>query len=141
MKRIILFLLVIVGLSHAKPNLTPEVQQMINELKKSTKGVSLENLQKELKDDSVILIDVRTVNEWKKGAIPSKRIVKIQRGLLEFRYPLLILDRFKKTDSFVVYCNTDPRSIFATKRLQDLGFTNVRYLEGGYKRYKELNNK
>lgn len=137
MKKIILLLTIVVGIVCAKPTLTKEVQIMVDELKKSVKSVSLETLEKELEKDKVILIDVRTVNEWKKGVIPSKRIVKIQRGLLEFRYPLLILERYKKTDPFVVYCTTDPRSIFAAKRLEELGFTNVRYLEGGYKNYKK----
>jgi len=38
-----------------------------------------------------------------------------------------------KDDSFVVYCTIEPRVILATKRLKNLGFTNVKYLKGGLK--------
>ena len=100
-------------------------------------GVTDAELKKLIKEDKVILIDVRNPNEWKKGGIKAQRSVQISRGFLEVKYPKLILSKYKKDDAFVIYCAIEPRAILATKRLKDLGFTNVKYLKGGFKNWSK----
>jgi rhodanese-related sulfurtransferase len=47
------------------------------------------------------------------------------------------LNKYKKTDAFLVYCALEPRSVFATARLKELGFTNVKYLQKGFKNWSK----
>jgi len=115
--------------------LTPEVKALLKEAKSEIKSVNRAELQDLIKEDKVILLDVRDPNEWEKGGIKAKRVVQISRGFMEVKYPKLILGKYKKDDAFVVFCAIEPRSVLATKRLQDLGFTNVKYLKGGLKKY------
>ena len=136
-KTLILTALMGSTLLFAKPTLTPEVKALISEAKTDVSGVTDAELKKLIKEDKVILIDVRNPNEWKKGGIKAQRSVQISRGFLEVKYPKLILSKYKKDDAFVIYCAIEPRAILATKRLKDLGFTNVKYLKGGFKNWSK----
>ena len=137
MKKIILLITIASSLLFAGPTLTPEVKQLLSKAKEKEDGVSAEDLRKMLKKDSIVLIDVRNQNEWAKGTIKSNKLVKITRGLLEIKYPKLILSKYSKDDHFVVYCALEPRSVFAASRLKELGFKHVRYLKGGYKHWNK----
>jgi len=134
-KFILLGTILISSLLFAKPNLTPEVKALLKEAKSSVKFVVGSELKVIIKEDSAILLDVRDPDEWEKGGIKAKRVVQISRGFLEVKYPKLILKKYNKDDNFVVFCAIEPRAILATKRLKDLGFTNVKYLKGGLKKW------
>lgn len=132
MKNILLLCLLISPLLMAKPNLSPEVKNLLLEAKKSVSAVTQLELKEMIeKDDDIVLLDVRNPNEWKKNTIKAKNIVKISRGFLEVKYQKLILNKYNKNDNFIVYCALEPRSVFAAKRLKELGFKNVRYLKSG----------
>jgi len=132
MKNILLLCLLISPLLMAKPNLSPEVKNLLLEAKKSVSAVTQLELKEMIeKDDDIVLLDVRNPNEWKKNTIKAKNIVKISRGFLEVKYQKLILSKYNKNDNFIVYCALEPRSVFAAKRLKELGFKNVRYLKSG----------
>ena len=64
------------------------------------------------------LIDVRTAEEFKSGAIPSA--VNIPYDVMENRLPTQ--DRNARV---VVYCRSGNRSSIAKAKLEALGFTNV----------------
>ena len=137
MNKIVLFLAFSISLLFARPNLTPEVKLLIKEAKSKVKSISATALKKKIENkESIILIDVRDPNEWEKGTIEADNVVKISRGFLEVKYPKLILKKYKKNDSYVVYCAIEPRSILAASRLKELGFKKVMYLKGGYKNWK-----
>jgi len=80
-----------------------------------------------------LLIDIREPAEFTRGHIPGA--VHIPRGLLEFEI-LKVLERLgivhdpANTD-IVLYCGTGGRSALAAKSLDDMGFANVRSLDGG----------
>lgn len=122
----------------AKPTLTAETIALLKEAKAQTRSISEKEMLTKMQEGKIILIDVRDPDEWSKGTIDYDRQVKISRGFLEIKYPKLILQKYTKTDTFVVYCALEPRSVFAAKTLQQLGFKNVFYLEGGL---KKLNKK
>lgn len=76
-----------------------------------------------------IPLDVRESLEYETGHIPNAR--HISRGMLEFKiadHP----DFQDKTASIVVYCKSGGRSALATETLQQLGFTNVQSMLGGF---------
>lgn len=83
----------------------------------------------ELFEAGSIALDVRELLEYETGHIPNAR--HISRGMLEFKiasHP----DFQDKATSIVVYCKSGGRSALATETLQQLGFTNVQSMLGGF---------
>ncbi len=76
-------------------------------------------------------LDVRELDEYEQGMIPGA--VFIPRGHLESQIENKITDRDTEV---VVYCAGGVRSAFAAKTLQDLGYTNVISMAGGFGRWK-----
>lgn len=115
--------------------LTDEVKVMLKEAKTHVEPIEPQKLKELMSDEKIILLDVRDPDEWDKSTIQYDRQVKISRGFLEIKYPKLILDKYAKDDTFIVYCALEPRSVFAAQRLQQLGFKHVMYLQGGLKNF------
>jgi len=78
-----------------------------------------------------LFLDVRERDEWEEGHIPGA--VFVPRGTLESRVEGLVPDRGRE---LVVYCAGGSRSAFATKSLEELGYTSVRNLIGGFTGWK-----
>ncbi len=76
-------------------------------------------------------LDVRELDEWEQGTIPGA--VFIPRGHLESQVENKLSDRDR---AIVVYCAGGTRSAFAAKTLQDLGYTDVVSMAGGFGRWK-----
>ncbi len=77
------------------------------------------------------LLDVREKDEWDEGYIPGA--THLPRGFLESRVEEAVPD---KETPLVVYCAGGVRSAFAAKTLQEMGYTNVVSLSGGYGGWK-----
>ena len=82
--------------------------------------------------DHYTLLDVREPDEYEQGAVPGA--VHIPRGNLEFSVEGRILD---KSTPVAVYCAGGVRSAFATKTLQDLGYSDVVSVIGGFNKWKD----
>src|SRR4029077_11376609 len=74
-----------------------------------------------------VLIDIREKDEWTEGYIPGAR--HISRGFLEQRIEDQVPER---SSELVVYCAGGTRSALAAKTLNELGYTNVKSLAGGF---------
>lgn len=85
-------------------------------------------------DEEFILIDIREPDQLQRGEIYYFDLHKITRGYLEFKIEPLVPD---KRTPIVVYCCTGKRSILAAQRLQEMGYHNVRSLEGGIQGWVE----
>lgn len=88
---------------------------------------------KDCMNAETILIDIRELAEYERGHIPGAMM--IPRGLLEFEI-LPALDRLGKGTiadacDIVLYCGTGGRSALAAKSLDDMGFRNVKSMDGG----------
>ncbi|HEV2590346.1 MAG TPA: rhodanese-like domain-containing protein, partial [Gaiellaceae bacterium] len=81
--------------------------------------------------DAAAWIDVREMDEWQEGHIPGAR--HVPRGHLESRIETAVPD---KSTPLVVYCAGGNRSAFAAKALQELGYTTVHSLAGGFTDWK-----
>ncbi len=121
----------------SEPVLSDETKALLHEAKSQTKSVTSEQLKALLSEGKVVLVDVRDPDEWEKSEIKYDRQVKISRGFLEIKYPKLILEKYSKNETFVVYCALEPRSVFAAQRLQQLGFEHIYYLQGGIKSWNK----
>ncbi|HET9090633.1 MAG TPA: molybdopterin-synthase adenylyltransferase MoeB [Acidimicrobiales bacterium] len=78
------------------------------------------------------ILDVREPDEYEQGAVPGA--VHIPRGQLEFSVEARLLD---KDASVAVYCAGGVRSAFAARTLQELGYTNVVSVIGGFNKWKD----
>ena len=79
-----------------------------------------------------VALDVREADEYEQGALP--RAVHIPRGTLETTIEMKVPN---KTTPLVVYCAGGTRSAFAAKTLEELGYTDVVSVVGGFNRWKD----
>ena len=79
-----------------------------------------------------ILLDVRESDEIAQGMVPGA--VHISRGNLEPQVESRLRD---KSASVLVMCAGGTRSVMAAKSLQDLGYKDVKSIEGGFNRWKD----
>ena len=80
----------------------------------------------------VIMLDVREPDEHEQGALVGA--LHIPRGHLEAQIEGKIVD---KNAPVIVYCAGGVRSAFAAKTLQELGYTNVLSMAGGFGKWKD----
>lgn len=107
---------------------------LIADIRKRTKQVSLEELKRRLESgDKVTLVDVREKDEWRGGFIPGA--VSLPRGFLEIQAEQKLPD---KTARIVTYCAGGTRSALAAATLQELGYANVETANPGFVRWKDL---
>ena len=85
------------------------------------------------KGDHLQFLDVREQEEVEQGIIPRAR--HLSRAHFESRAEDVVPG---KDDEIVVYCATGVRSVFAAKTLEELGYSQVSTLKGGFVRWREL---
>ena len=85
-----------------------------------------------LDSGDAIFVDVRERAEWDEGHVPGA--VHIPRGSLEDRAPKGCPDRAR---AVVVYCAGGRRSAFAAETLEQLGYSERRYLTGGFDEWEK----
>jgi molybdopterin/thiamine biosynthesis adenylyltransferase/rhodanese-related sulfurtransferase len=79
-----------------------------------------------------IALDVREPDEYDQGALPDA--IHIPRGHLEAQVEGRLID---KNAEVVIYCAAGVRSAFAAKTLQELGYTDVSSVVGGFGKWKD----
>ena len=82
--------------------------------------------------DGAAVLDVREPDEYDAGALDGA--VHIPRGHLESQVESRLADKDKP---LVVYCAGGVRSAFAARTLQELGYTDVVSMIGGFGRWKD----
>lgn len=93
-----------------------------------------EYLSKIEENEDIIIIDVRTAAEYKKGHFPNAINVSL---LGSFKKNTKDLDN---TKTAFIYCETAHRSPFATRFLKQKGFTKIYDLDKGYSQYRKFIN-
>lgn len=90
--------------------------------------VSLDYAEQAIRDADV-LVDVREADEYAAGHLAGAQ--HVSRGMLEFKFsanPALQPRDLK----VVLYCKTSGRAALAAAALQDMGYTNVQSMAGGF---------
>lgn len=88
------------------------------------------DFKKAIVGQNVQLVDVRTPEEFSGGYIEGAININI--------YDKTFADKISKLDKskpVYVYCRSGARSQFAAKQMQQLGFTSIIDLKGGYMNY------
>jgi rhodanese-related sulfurtransferase len=84
------------------------------------------------KNPGATFLDVREPDETIRGRVPGA--VLVPRGTLEMRGPQALPDPSARV---YVYCAGGFRSALACDRLQEMGYTNVRNVVGGFKGWEQ----
>ncbi|MEO5580218.1 MAG: rhodanese-like domain-containing protein [Gemmatimonadaceae bacterium] len=79
------------------------------------------------RDDKTVFLDVREPNEWNLAHVPGA--LHLPRGNLESKVEGMI-PRDKKV---VIYCASGNRSALAADTMQQMGYTDVASLSGGFR--------
>lgn len=107
-------------------------RDLLTAAKATITEIDTETAQHRIDDDGAIVLDVREPDEYDQGALPNA--VHIPRGHLEAQIENRLLD---KSATVVVYCAGGVRSAFAAKTLQELGYTDVLSVAGGFGKWKD----
>ncbi|HEY6803105.1 MAG TPA: rhodanese-like domain-containing protein [Pyrinomonadaceae bacterium] len=107
--------------------------KLVNDAKSRIREVTVAETQQRMKDDpNVKLIDVREDNEW--NAAHAAGSLHLGKGIIERDIETTVPD--KSTD-VVLYCGGGFRSALAADVLQNMGYTNVYSMAGGWKAWQE----
>ena len=115
-------------------------QTLVDQAKKSIETLNADEVKKLVKNNEVLLIDVRDIRElWKEGTIENSK--HIPRGMLEFWLdPESAYFKQGKLDlnkEMVLFCAGGMRSALAAKSLKDMGFKKVSHIDGGFGALKQ----
>jgi molybdopterin/thiamine biosynthesis adenylyltransferase/rhodanese-related sulfurtransferase len=77
------------------------------------------------------IVDVREASEWEQGHLPDA--VHISKSYVEQQIEGAVSDRDAPV---VLYCAGGVRSLFAAQSLEQLGYTNVASMSGGFQAWK-----
>src|SRR5436309_5474657 len=109
-----------------------DFKELLNDAKKQIKEVSAQEVRDKLNpDNGFTLLDVREGDEWEQGHLDQA--VFVPRGFLEVKADKVLPD---KQQAIVVYCAGGVRSALAAKTLQDLGYSRVYSMRGGFSEWK-----
>src|SRR3989442_3408939 len=109
-----------------------DFKEILSEAKRQIKEVSVHDVQENLNPaKGFTLLDVREGDEWEQGHLD--KAIFLPRGFLEVKADKLLTE---KSEPIVVYCAGGVRSALAAKTLQDLGYTDVYSMRGGFNEWK-----
>lgn len=117
------------------------VEEMVEVAKQKVETITVEELKVKIDSMEMFnLIDVRVKSEHNHGYIPSA--INIPRGTLEFK---IANEKYweneglylpAKDEAYILYCKKGSRSVLAAESLLKLGYKNVKYIKGGFKKWE-----
>ena len=113
------------------------LKDFVAEAKRSIREVSVEQAADQR--TSVMMLDVREPGEVANGRVPGS--LNVPRGMLEAKadleYPNREARLADRAQPIIIYCATGGRSALAADALQQMGFTNVTSMAGGFNAWLE----
>src|SRR5215470_405077 len=108
----------------------PGFLKLVNEAKSRIKQTDIDGYKK--MDPKPVLIDIREESEWAAGHAADA--IYIGKGVIERDIETKIPD---KSTPMVLYCGGGFRSALSADALQQMGYTNVISLDGGWRAYSQ----
>ena len=107
--------------------------KLVDAAKTRIREVSVEETRQLMaSNEKVRLIDVREDNEWQAGHAAGAE--HLGKGIIERDIETEVPD---KSSELILYCGGGYRSALAADVLQQMGYTNVYSMAGGWKAWKE----
>ena len=117
---------------------TKTVKMLVAEAKAQTSSISPADAHERQQTGDAVLLDIRDIRDLRRdGRIEGA--FHAPRGMLEFwadpnsPYHKEI---FAAEGELVLFCASSWRSALAAKTLQDMGFSNIRDMDGGFTAWK-----
>ena len=117
------------------------VGQMVAEATAAVPSVSVEDVRGRMQEDpNTLVIDVRDSADAREASIPGA--INIGYGNLLFAADNEVPEAWRdarlqdRSRPIITHCVLGPLGAIAAKTLQDMGFTNVSYMEGGIEAWK-----
>jgi molybdopterin/thiamine biosynthesis adenylyltransferase/rhodanese-related sulfurtransferase len=110
----------------------PGFRELLAETKKKIREVTTDEADEARHAPGAIVLDVREPDEYEQGAIPGA--LHIPRGQLESNIEGRIPDR---ATPVIVQCAGGVRSAFAAQTLEQLGYSDVVSMAGGFNKWKD----
>ena len=107
--------------------------KLVNDAKSRINEVNVPETRDRMKENpNAKLIDVREDNEW--DAAHAAGAIHLGKGIIERDIETTVPD---KSTELILYCGGGYRSALAADVLQQMGYTNVFSMAGGWKAWKE----
>ncbi|MHB8694556.1 MAG: molybdopterin-synthase adenylyltransferase MoeB [Solirubrobacteraceae bacterium] len=113
--------------------MSPSGAEVLRQIKSRIDEVDPAVVSEKLGSNGVVVVDVRDNEEWAAGHIPGAK--HVPRSYLESRIEGAVSDRGAHV---VLYCASGNRSAWAARTLiEDLGYTHVESMTGGFTLWKD----
>ena len=110
----------------------PTFREILAAAKANIREITTEEAEAEIARPGTVILDVREPDEYEQGALSGS--VHLPRGNLESSIEGRITD---KSAHVLVMCAGGVRSAFAADTMQQLGYTDVASIMGGFNRWKD----
>ncbi|MBV9285945.1 MAG: molybdopterin-synthase adenylyltransferase MoeB [Acidimicrobiia bacterium] len=107
-------------------------RELLKETKSQVREVDTAGAAEAIARPGTVVLDVREPDEYEQGALQGA--LHVERGNLESKIESRVPDR---STPIVIHCASGIRSVFAAKTLQDLGYTDVVSMAGGFNKWKD----
>lgn len=97
-------------------------------------NVDVEGFKKLMQQPDVVVLDVRTPQEVAQGAIEGSININLYDPNFDAK-----LSELDKSKTYLVYCRSGRRSVTASNKMLEKGFTKVYNLLGGYNAWSMKN--
>ena len=112
---------------------SPQFLKLVNQSKKRVKETNVREVKRRMDTgEKFLLVDVREDHEWARGHLPGA--VHLGRGIIERDIEIKVPDNATK---IVLYCGGGFRSALVADNLQNMGYTNVESMDGGWRGWTE----
>ncbi len=110
----------------------PTFRDLLAQAKAEITEIDTATAEARIAAGGVVVLDVREPDEFDQGALLG--VIHIPRGHLEAQIESRIVD---KSMPVIAYCAGGVRSAFAARTLQELGYTDVVSMIGGFGKWKD----
>ena len=107
-------------------------RELLADTKAQIREVDTAEADEARRQPGTVVLDVREPDEYEQGAIPGA--MHIPRGHLESQIEGHVPDR---STPIIIHCAGGTRSAFAAKTLEELGYTDVVSMAGGFGKWKD----
>ncbi len=114
--------------------ITHSAQELVDAAKQQITEINIEKSKQLINEGNIAIVDVREENEYSAGHIGNALL--LPRGVLEFKIAN-IPELADKSTPVLLYCRSGNRSALAALSMQQMGYTNVLSMAGGYEAWKK----
>lgn len=105
--------------------------QHITDTSKKVNVISQKKFKRQMNKDNVVILDVRTPEEFNAGYIPGAILINYKDSTFAQQ-----INALNKNKHYLVYCKSGNRSNKTVQHMLNNGFKNVRQLEDGYSKWE-----